>query len=315
MYQNLENYLQEISHYLAVKDGAEEILAEIRSHILEKTEAEFETITEDGIDKIISGYGKPQQVAAQYLEGLEIISPTFRRHLFLYTGIFFACHFGLALIAFLFHFSMVGFPFLYIPEMNIWQFICYVPMAFIYDLGLVGIFLYLITQKRKEIRLPWPKLFEKAKAALEMRKPKISLVVLLVLFFSFSLYSLVRFGTMFFASMNDPINPIPLFCRSASAYYSLLFLAMIACEVIGYAARFVNRSRWLDLVKNSVILILLQFVWNSPVKADFVNIAGVDLNSIAMTFVSIITIVIVFKFLKSLLIVAMSQFIKKGGHS
>ena len=112
MFQNLENYLDEISHYLPVKDGIEEILAEIKSHILEKTEAEYKTITEDTVGKTISAYGKPQQVAAKYLEGIEIISPTFKRHLFLYTGILFACHFGLTLVAFLFHFSMVGFPFL-----------------------------------------------------------------------------------------------------------------------------------------------------------------------------------------------------------
>ena len=158
MYQNLENYLQEINHYLAVKDGAEEILAEIKSHILEKTEAEFETITEGGISKIISGYGKPQQVAAKYLEGYEIISPTFKRHLFLYTGILFACHLTLALAAFLFHFNMIVFPFLFIPDMDVWQFMFYIPMTIIYDLGLVALFLYIVTQKSKDARLPWPAL-------------------------------------------------------------------------------------------------------------------------------------------------------------
>lgn len=311
MYQNLENYLLEISHYLAVKDGAEEILAEIKSHILEKTEAEFETITEDGINKIISGYGKPQQVAAKYLEGFEIISPIFRRHFFLYTGILFACHLALTLIAFQFHFYMMGFPFLYIPVMDIWQFVFYVPMAFIYDLGLVALFLYLVTQKNKDARLPWPKLFAKGESVKEMRRPKIFFMAFLILIFFMFLYFFIRFGTIFFASMNNPANPVPMFDRSASLYYSLLFLAMMACEVIGYAARFISRSRWLDLIKNFVILILLQFAWNNPVKVDFAKIPGVDLNNIAMAFVLIITIVVAFKFLRSLILVGANQFIRK----
>jgi hypothetical protein len=311
MYQNLENYLLEISHYLAVKDDAQEILAEIQSHILEKTEAEFKTITEDGINKIISGYGMPQQVAAKYLEGFEIISPTFKRHLFLYTGILFACHLALTIITFLFHFDMLGFPFLYIPTMDIWQFVFYMPMAFIYDLGLVGIVLYLVTQKNKDVRLPWPKLFAKGESVKEMRKPKIFFMALSIFIFSFFLYFFIRFGTCFFASMNNPHNPVPLFDRNASLYYSLLFLAMIACEIIGYAVRFISRSRWLDLIKNFVILILLQLVWNSPVKADFAKIPGVDLNNITMAFVLIITIAVAFKFLRSLILVGANQLTQK----
>jgi hypothetical protein len=311
MYQNLEDYLLEIGHYLSTKEGAQDILTEIRGHILDKTEAEFGTLTEETLGKTITGYGKPQHIAAKYLEGIEIISPIFKRHLFLYTGILFACHFGLALIAFLFHFSMVGFPFFYIPNMNIWQFVFYVPTAFIYDLGLVVIFLYLVTQKEKDVRLPWPRLFTKVKSANEMRKPKISFMALLIFIFFTFLYLFIRFGTVFFASVNNPRNPVPMFDRTASLYYSLLFLAMMACEAIGYAARFISRSRWIDLIKNFVILILLQFVWHSPVKANFTKIPGLDLNNDAMAFVIIVTIVVAFNFLRSLISVGMQQFAAK----
>ncbi len=311
MYQNLENYLREISHDLAVKDGAEEILAEIKSHILEKAEAGFETITEDAVNKTVSGYGTPQQVAAKYLEGIEIISPTFKRYLFLYTGILFACHFALILAAFLFHLSMVVFPFLYIPNMDTWQVLFYIPMAYIYDLGLVVIFLYFVTQKKKEVRLPWPNLFAAGESAKEMRKPKIVFMTILILVFLFFVFMFIRFGTIFFASINNPGNPVPLFGPDASLYYSLFFLAMLGCEVIGYAARLISRSRWLDLIKNSAILFLLQFVWNSPVKTDFTKIPGVDLNDIALAFVLIITIVVAFKFLKSLILVSAKHFTDK----
>jgi len=307
MYQNLENYLQEISHYLAIKDGSGDILSEIKCHILEKTEEEFGKVTEEGVAKIISIYGRPQHVAAKYLEGIEIIFPTFKRHLFLYTGILFACHFALTLVAFLFHFSMVGFPFLYIPNMNVWEFMVYLPMAYIYNLGLVVIFLYFVTQKKKEIRLPWPKLFTNGESVKEMKRPKILFLVLLILIFAFLLATLLRFGTFFFASMNDPDNPVLIMDPNASLYYSSLFLAMIGCEVIGYAARFISRSLWLDLIKNSLILLLLQLVWNSPLKANFAKIPDVNLNNVAVTFVLIITAVTVFKFLKNIVSLNIKQ--------
>jgi hypothetical protein len=311
MYQNLENYLDEISRYLAVKEGVQEILSEIRSHILEKTEAEFGSITEENVGSIISSYGKPHQVAAKYLEEIEIISPIFKRHLFLYTGILFVCHLIMIAAASLFHYSMVVFPFLYIPNMNVWQMMLYIPTTLLYDLGMVAVFLYLVTQRKKELRLPWPKLLARGESRFEMKKPNIIFMVFLVIFFVLFMFMFLRFGTIFFASMNNPVHPVPMFDQGASLYYSLLFLAMIACEVVGYAMRFINRSRWIDLIKNFVILILLQFVWNSPVKTGFAIIPGIDLKNNALAFVFIITIVFVIKFIKSLILVVANQLAKK----
>jgi hypothetical protein len=306
MFNNLEKYLQEIGYYLAVKDDAQEILTEIRSHILEKTEAEFSAVNEDTLGKTISGYGKPQQVAAKYLEGIEIISPIFKRHLFIYTRILFAFHFTFILMAFLFHLDMVVFPFLYIPKMDSWQIIIYFSMAYIYDLGLVTLFLYYVTQKKKVFRLSLPNLFVK-----EMKKPKIAVLTFLIILLGLLLFTQYQVGTIFFASLDNPGNPAPLFGPDASLYYSSLFLGMLGCEIIGYAARFINRSRWTDLIKNSVILFLLQFVWNSPMKTDFAVIPGVDLKTGATVFVSIITGVAIFNFLKSLISVNARQSIQK----
>ena len=93
MYKNLDNYLQEIDHYLAVDKGGEEILSEIRSHIIEKTEHEFGEVNDQTLDKTISGYGSPRSIAEKYLEDFQIISPSFKKHLFRYTWLVFACHF------------------------------------------------------------------------------------------------------------------------------------------------------------------------------------------------------------------------------
>jgi hypothetical protein len=44
MSNKLEAYLEEISHFLSGHEEREEILSEIRSHILEKAEAEIQRI-------------------------------------------------------------------------------------------------------------------------------------------------------------------------------------------------------------------------------------------------------------------------------
>jgi hypothetical protein len=44
MSNKLEAYLEEISHFLSGREEREEILSEIRSHILEKAEAEIQRI-------------------------------------------------------------------------------------------------------------------------------------------------------------------------------------------------------------------------------------------------------------------------------
>jgi len=57
MSEKLETYLEEISHFLSGREEREEILSEIRSHILEKTEQEFGEATEATLAKVIAAYG------------------------------------------------------------------------------------------------------------------------------------------------------------------------------------------------------------------------------------------------------------------
>ena len=301
MYQNLEDYLNEISHYLAVKEGSGEILSEIRSHILEKTEEKFGSVTEEEVGKVILTYGLPRQVAAKYLDDVEIVSPSLKRYLFFYTGILFFCHSAMASLAYLLKISMLSFPFLYIPSMDVWQFLAYLPMAFVYDLGLVVIVLYFVTQRNNETRLPWPKLFSIRTSQNGLKKPKVAFLIFILLAFTTLLYFFIRYGAIFFVSMNDPAHPVPLFGPDASTYFSILFLSMLACEAAGYALRFINLSRWLDLIRVSVILFLLQFVWNAPMKVDFPKIHCVDVQFTAMIFLLIFTIHIAFRFLKNLI--------------
>ena len=75
MFENLGAYLEEISHFLSGREEREEILSEIRSHILEKTGQEFGEIPETTLAKVVAAHGPARRVAEKYLDGGEIIAP------------------------------------------------------------------------------------------------------------------------------------------------------------------------------------------------------------------------------------------------
>lgn len=240
MHKKLEDYLEQINSYLVMKKGREEILTEIRGHVLEKTENEFGEITEDSLGKIIAQYGRPKKVAEQYLEGYQIISPSFKKYLFLYTGILFAFHFGLTMITFFFgSSSIMVIPFLYIPKMGFIELLSYLPMAYIYDFGLVCFFLYFVTQSKKDIKLPWPRLKVSAPRIPEKKRvqPKVIYLILMLIGFCLVVSAYIRFHTLFFVSL-DFKSPESLLNPEASKWYSLFLITIIACEIIGYSFRF-----------------------------------------------------------------------------
>lgn len=302
MSRTLEAYLEEVSHFLAVRAGAEDILSEIRSHILEKTESEHGSITEDAVSRVIEQYGPPHVVASRYLEGTEIISPIFLRHLTLYTGLLFAVHLLLFLIGSAYRLTVVGVPFLYIPAMDDWRALFYLPMALIYDLGLVVLFLSFVTRYRPAAHLPWPRLFVLGESIEEVAPPKIVGVTARALLFAVFSFLFLRFGTCFFVSVNDLRSPVPMFGRDSSRYVSLVFLAILASETVGYAARYISRSRWVDLAANGAILLLLQFLWNSPVPIEYAAVRRISIRPVVIAAITLFTAITLFRLLRDLLL-------------
>jgi hypothetical protein len=310
MHKKLEDYLEQINSYLVMKKGREEILTEIRGHVLEKTENEFGEITEDSLGKIIAQYGRPKKVAEQYLEGYQIISPSFKKYLFLYTGILFAFHFGLTMITFFFgSSSIMVIPFLYIPKMGFIELLSYLPMAYIYDFGLVCFFLYFVTQSKKDIKLPWPRLKVSAPRIPEKKRvqPKVIYLILMLIGFCLVVSAYIRFHTLFFVSL-DFKSPESLLNPEASKWYSLFLITIIACEIIGYSFRFFTQSEWVPLVINAFYLVLVWIIFNNPIENAYVGIQGTDLDfvnslvkGIAGLVLVVFTVSAAIDFLKSLL--------------
>jgi hypothetical protein len=267
-FKRLEDYLEEIDHYLVVEKGGEEILSEIRSHIMEKAESEYGELTEESVGKIIDGYGSPRQVAEKYLEGYQLIAPTFKKHLFLYAGILFAVHYGFTILSFVLHIRVQMFPFFLIPRMgNIFDLIGLLPMTLVFDIGLVGIILYIITQEKKEVKLPWPKFSRKKPKKIEIKEPKMINLILMFLVFCGLLYVFFRFHSIFFFTF-DFKDFQPLFNQPAATIYSLIVITVFAIGIIGYIIRFFRNdlTLWLVLVKNGIYLVIIWFIHNYPIE-------------------------------------------------
>ncbi len=156
MPKKLDDYLEEISHYLTDADEREEVLSELRSHVLER--AEQEGGTDAAVEKAIAALGRPRQVAEKYLDDKPIIAPALRRYLFRYTSLLFAIHLVFIGLAVAIGRSYIVFPFLFVPRLGIIDAVMYIPMALLADFGLVALILYFVTRSRRDVRLPWPRL-------------------------------------------------------------------------------------------------------------------------------------------------------------
>ena len=309
MFKKLEIYLDEISHYLTTSKEKEEISSEIKSHILEKAEQEFGEITENTLERVIAAYGSPRQVAEKYMDDSQIIAPVFKSHLLRYTAMLFAIHFGLTIFALISKTSMLIFPFFYIPKMDNFQAFFYFPMTFFYDLGLVGIVLYFVTQTRKDVKLPWPKLNLNWQKMAESRKekPKIILLILMLLGYAALVWVYLHYHTLFFISANFK-EPESLLNPDASKWYSLALLALLGIGIVAYIIKFFSYSGWINLLKSAFQLAILGVVINKPIENPFVEFPHYDLHTSANVIVAIVAILIAVDFLKGLIILG-----KKSG--
>jgi ABC-type enterochelin transport system permease subunit len=139
----------------------------------------------------------------------------------------------------------------------------YLPTAFLTDLGVVALVLYLITQSGKDVKLPWPKFG----VDLDEVKPPtknfwvsriataIGAVIMLAIT-DFALYVFARHRTIFFANV-DWANLRPLFTPGPGRRISIVVIAMLALTTMTLLVKLFTRSRWVDVASNAVSLGLI----------------------------------------------------------
>ena len=270
MFEKLEAYLEEISHFLSGREEREEILSEIRSHILEKTDQEFGEAREATLAKVIAAYGPARRVAEKYLDGRPIIAPAFKRFLFRYTALLFAFHFILTVAAVVFKKSFLMFPIVYVPSMGPFEALFYLPTAFLFDLGVVTLVLFLITQSKRDVKLPWPRFsvdLDEVKTSGRTIGRIIGLILMTALTGT-ALYFYIRYQTIFFINL-DFTQHRPIFTPEAGQLYSLILIGLWALSMTSLAAKFVTSSPWVDAVEKALSLVLLGLAFRQPLDTAF----------------------------------------------
>jgi hypothetical protein len=264
MSDKLEAYLEEISHFLSGRAEREEILSEIRSHIMEKAAEGPGEFTDAAIEKAIAAFGPARKVAEKYLDhSRPIIDPAYKRYLFRYTTLLFAFHTLLTVVAVVFKEDFILFPFLFMPRLGVIEALMYLPTAFLADLGIVTVVLYFITQSGKDVRLPWPKLGVDLD---EVKPPKKSFwvsriatavgAVIMLAITDFALYLFAKHQAIIFANL-DWTNPRPLFTPGAGRRISLIIIAGFAVATLNLLIKLFTSSRWVDVVDDVISLGLI----------------------------------------------------------
>jgi hypothetical protein len=312
MSEKLEKYLEEISRYLGTGRDKQEILLEIKSHIMDKIEQESGKVTDESLERIIVTYGNPREVAEKYMAEQQIIAPAFKGHLLRYAAILFTFHFGLILLALLLKTSLAVLPFFYVPRIDSFQALFYFPMAFFFDLGLVGLILYFVTQSRKNIRLPWPRFKVNWQKVVDrqQRKPRTIIFAMMISGYAVLVYVYARFGTLFFKSLN-PGQVESLFSAEVSAWYSLGLLAILGIGILATLAKFFTHSEWIDLLRSGCQLVILGIVINRPMENAIEEFFYFDLQLAADLIVAVIAVLLAVDFVKSLILLGRRTYRKK----
>jgi hypothetical protein len=279
MSDKLEAYLEEISHFLSGRAEREEILSEIRSHILEKAAEGPGEFTDAAVEMAIASFGPARKVAEKYLDGRPIIAPAYKRYLFRYTTLLFAAHTLLTIIAVIFKENFIFFPFLFMPQLGIIEALMYLPTAFLADLGIVTVVLYFITQSGKDVKLPWPKF---AVDLDEVKPPTKSFwvsriataigAVIMLAITDFALYLFAKHHTIFVVNLNWN-DPRPLFTPVAGRWISIIVIAMFAASTMALLVKLITRSRWVDVCSDVVSLALIGLLLRQP----FDNLFAIDI--------------------------------------
>ena len=305
MFKILDEYIEDIGHYLIVNRGRQDILEEIRSHIQERMEQEHGDPEDQTLRRLIKEYGSPREVADRYNEENQIIAPSFKRYLIRYTLFLFAIHTLLTIAAVLTRSSWVFVPFFVIPRMGPLTALIYIPMSFVYDAGLVGIILYLITQKGdKNLRLPWLNMRWDRLAGRPIPKARSGAVVLLTVALILAVFGFIKQNTLFVYSL-DFKEPVSFLNPEASRLFSLVVICLIAFELLTQLLRFVSESPWLDIINNAVWLGSAWWLVNFPDRDLFVRDVSQSLQNIFKSMgITILVVIAVFStwgFVKAIL--------------
>ena len=168
--------------------------------------------------------------------------------------------------------EFVLFPLVYMPKLGLIQALMYLPTAFLADLGIVAVVLYFITQRGRDVRLPWPKFGVDLDEIKPPRKlfwrrfgTAVGAVVMLTLT-DLALHVFSRHGTIFL-SKRGAADFRPLLTPDAGRRVSLVIIGLFAVSTMALLVKLFTSSRWVDVVSRALSLGFLGLLLNQPLDA------------------------------------------------
>ncbi|MGC9384046.1 MAG: HAAS signaling domain-containing protein [Kosmotogaceae bacterium] len=291
----LEKYLEEVKTYLVVDNPKkrEDLLMEIKSHIIEKAENKYGKADEESVKKVIEEYGTPREVGSRYSEEKTIIAPHYKNYLFMYTGIAFAIHLGLRLFGLIA--STLGNE-----QLSAWEglleLVSLIPTTFIFDFGLVALILYFVTKYNNKAELAsFSGLVKKRKD--EKLSGKIFELIISIAG-AIAFYYFMRFGPVYISESGAELSEVAFNALEIIKFAFLIGFGLMVINSVSAAIKLVNNSELVEIIFDIVGIIYLYLLLTPAYIGGFASFAGVRLKEINLVafkgfavFVSIILVI------------------------
>jgi hypothetical protein len=290
----LENYLDEVKTYLVVDNPKkrEDLLMEIKSHIIEKAESKYGKSDEEAVKKVIEEYGTPREVGSRYSEEKTIIAPHYKNYLFMYTGIAFAIHLGLRLFGLIA--STLGNE-----QVSTWEglleLVSLIPTTFIFDFGLVALILYFVTKYNSKAELAsFSGLVKKRKE--EKLSGKI-FVLIISIAGAIAFYYFMRFGPVYISESGVELSEVAFNALEIIKFAFLIGFGLMVINSVSAVIKLVNNSELVEIIFDIVGIIYLYLLLTPAYIGDFASFAGVRLEEINLVafkgFAVVVSIILV----------------------
>lgn len=230
-YQDLDRFLDEVAAHLGPRRGRKDLILELRSAILDRAEESSGGEPDrESIRQAMSRMGQPAEVALAYAGERYLIGPRYYRAFLTYTGLVFAIHLVMILIATVTEIGIEIFP---ISVMRIahphslLNLLFVATQALLLDIGLMVVIFTAVTRFKRGVQIP--RIAFRVPAGLRFsltRAVLAGLVLLLMNVFRDQLFVVVVEG-----------EPYPFFTRSFLDALPWLnaFLALVIGREIAYA--------------------------------------------------------------------------------
>ncbi|MFO7882345.1 MAG: hypothetical protein R6U52_07385 [Kosmotogaceae bacterium] len=292
--KTLEKYLDEVKTYLVVDDPKkrEDLLMEIKSHIIEKAENKYGKIDEESVSKAIKEYGTPQEVASRYSEEKTIIATHYKNYLFMYTGIVFAIHLGLRL------FGLIAGT-LGNESASAWgsllELISLIPTTFIFDFGLVALILYFVTKYNNKTELASFSGLAKKRKEEKLSGKIFELIISIAGAIAF--YYFMKFGPVYISEPGTELSEVAFNALEIIKFALLIGFGLMVINSVSTAIRLVNSSDLVEIIFDVIGIIYLYLLLTPAYIGSFASFAGVKLEEINLVafkgFAVVVSIILV----------------------